>query len=813
MIPPKIILSGNRFAAQQYLGQGKEFLRRLKHEMGFQDLSQGEAYHELHDEYGTLLARIQIEHRFGESVIKVYAPTVVIEEEVAREREDEESEMARFFVKCIRPTAEGEDPEDPLFMFQPQEQEYDYFWVEFNKETGKVKVWRAEFFPEDLKQVGRIEKQPWWSATPDIHYNNYGGKSFELKGKRFVGYTGCVGLLFRMHEEVHRVGPDLENNSGIDFFVAPVLYWPNYHKFHLLNSDFDGQHIAWYFYRQYPHWVLLATGEYDWRFSKAEVYVCKIVGLEAEMIASSPRMSCHGAFGYSSDRSLLTSIHEDDVGSPWVSKKMRQRSFSALDQYHQMSQGAHAGLDIESVSESGLALKITLYQNHYHTLAKLTYRFMTEEEAAQQEGYLWHRWRGKIEEEELGISSSKMLVWDKDGSKAVDSLNMVYDISSYQRFPVLEHINYVYGPKVPSASRFGYGPFEIQIWMLDYIVANVNKIGGLWNPQFFWSRSTNPTGGRASIYNKEIDFEVDIFGISDIKRRMKMGELGHCVYVYQTQRNASAYRWQDGTDKYPDAVLPWGSRGYTWIFPYYHSSYIYANTPISYDDRNLGFEWYDMFNDMNGTGCEIFCPNVIQFKGEKTRSIDQSRGTFWSDGEGTLSPPPERVYTYETLMWKPWERSGILWLRRELFGASPPEGASLSLAHEVMHDSSEFSAPMPSAEEDWNLMSAPTLSSFLQKRSYREGSDGHGDISIKATDGENSIEGMVDDAYEYFFMDDRSTEDSQGVFMLTKIGTERKFYHFWDYNSSMQDVTDQIMEGLGYTTNREKARIHCIGLA
>ena len=140
----------------------------------------------------------------------------------------------------------------------------------------------------------------------------------------------------------------------------------------------------------------------------------------------------------------------------------------------------------------------------------------------------------------------------------------------------------------------------------------------------------------------------------------------------------------------------------------------------------------------------------------------------------------------------------------------------LSDADEIMLASDAFSCPLPSASEDWDMYGTSQSSGgrpvIAQKSSSRSASCENKDRHLHITNGSSLVSGVdADDATQIFFMDDRSTKDSQGVFIMSRSGTGRKFYHFWD-NEQPVDVTEDILEGLGFTTPQQRVSIQCIGV-
>ncbi len=842
--------------AGHYRGHGREFLRRLERGMDFQGLQQAESTHEIVDQDGNLEAVIHVHSIFGQNVITIYCPPLIEEEEPEREEEVAvRSRKARFFIKLLRYKEHDEDEEKDVVeqymedMFG-QQYEYDYYWVEFDKKTDEVLVYsvnhdgefKAQPFPKDFEKVGtRIQV-----GRLIINYNNYGGKSFERHGQRLVAYTGVVGLLYQGHSLVKEIGPDIENNTGVDTRNQTLdIYFPNYHKFHILNADDHGLYIAWYYYRQYPFWYNTHAGEHDRRFSKIEIYVGKVLGQTPEnmMVGFNPKMTVIGGSSHSG-RDGLTSLIEDGSDAGWINGRIGGTTFAGMFNSHkQFPQSAHSKLDLISCSGFGQDLRVTAFQNHHNTLVKATYRFRTEEEWEEIKDNVFMipitrgRWVGIITDEGADtIAESKSLVWSKQGSSQADGITYKMVAESHKKFQILN-----YKKNWRDNTRFANFRDMIGCGVdtcsaTDTIITNYPtgwfRISTHFS--FMWGTSWSPTEGRKRAIDREIKLlpgpfsnEYELKGLA--RRIRKEGEVGNAHYYERHQRNALASSWQHGTPSRPNATMPCvGHRGTARMgcartrFYHYDVGYVYGNTSRCFDDYNFGFEWFEMYNDKYTTGCEILHPNHLHIKSRFVESRDNSRGAyFFHHTPGSVSSQ-KRVR--RPAGSANWSIGGTLHLDRHMYDNTSPIGVFPNICEleSIMLMQSDFSASLPSANERWERhvrlsVWGEVLGYFdrgqeASKSSSRTSYYFIDEKKTLMTDGVSPITSASDYQHENFFMDDRSTEDSQGVFMLEKEGAEIKFYHFWDSASSLRNVTDEIFKQLGLTTSQDKARVHCIGL-
>ena len=830
MIPPKISLEGNEFRAMSMLGMGREFLRQLKERMEYRGLTQDQRTIRYDD--GRI---IHVQRRFGESHITIFWPEYLIIEEEEEEEEEEEGEPGRFFVKIS--SNNGDDT---------------YYWVIFekipdNEEELSVKVESVgqrmdgeDALPEDIKE---------------IEEHNYGGKSFDVSYEdgegnqrhfRFIGYTGEKPFLFRDGKEVYQGEPENEEagyHSGISIGSSFIA---NFHKFHILNKDNEGQYVAWYYYRQVPNFTLAGTSLRDLRQTRAKVDVCKILFNEDCDVMPSPRMDCRGGIGHAADESWLTAHTKDEAGDSFFRKHLYTSNEARINRAKQFQQGAHAGLDLVKCKNFGSSVEVTMYQNYRNGLGLVTYRLPTETELDDPDRPgTWPDNMCLFVKTDI-VPTGESLYWTNEGSTSVKTLDYYFEVFAHRKYPVHFSRKVDEDPQNPRTywrSR-GWGSCSSMncfSWQTEwqnttgkYRPMHVHPDSKYWYS--FGARSgliitLGGTGGRIAICKKGLDFNPEFWGkLSSVHYRA--GEMANTARYTNDQKGLEGTLtevWSYGriydpeTDTWsfpnmsllPDATFCGIEQGSPMVINRFarhvRSGYVRAKTHEAHDINDFQFDWDDMYKDEEDTGCKIFHPNIIQQKGRHIRSLDSSRASYFRC-ETLLSPGEQTRSTSMTSIY--WRRGYIEDAGRHLSYSAGGPLPSTGQAEEVMLMDKDFSLPLQ--DSGWSMNSRVESGAQITVGNKMGGGSQFHDYEqydLFLTDGYGSISDLPNDCEKYYYMDDRSTDDTQGVFMMTKCGSKRRFFHFWKNGETFKEVTDQVLEGLGIETEKEQEKIELIGLA
>ena len=797
-IPPKITLTGDRDRGVHYLGFARnKMIPELENEMDFRGLRQ---YEKVYAEDDGTLVLVSQQHFNGlrQSFIHIHAPFDVDVPDVGAVEERFPYFRGKFFIKFTI----GKKKEIPGIYnpnFDPEPWIYGYAWVLFDKK-GNVEVHR--FSPDKhIEQVGRkIEYAKFTSGVlPDLNYNNFAGKVFEVKGKRFVGYTGCVPLLFREGALLEKGTPEMENeHEGLHFAMAPDFYWGNFHKFHILNSDGEGQSVAWYYLRQVPNFIEQRIGcILDMRYPRTKVLPCKIRGDDAEFASMAPLFDCRGSSRISFEENVWHKYKADDRGSTRLVTLTKNVQCYGGGEKFRLPTGFYCGLDIISVTGVGAQTRVKLYTNYFQGVGISEYRLRTLEEMEEHGHTAAVRLTGER------VDTAKSLYWTKQGSSAVETMTINYEAEAYQKYASESWDTRWDHPAGPGRNRLDLIPpgcHDVMPYCLDQI--RVNSPGGVlfdwvWGvPYGLHWQINRATGTRGVVYliRREAEFQTPFWG--RISRKiLRMGDYA----------NAHAYLRYESNElvTVPCNSLYWnelycclGARqsGLAYYKPRTMvGDFDYGSTRVNWceirDGDDFSFPLMDFYNGKYQDVVRLFSPNIMLGKGRGKSSFCNTAASY----KFSRHNRPRKSCAGHA-------------------GREPDFPSVEQMYENVLLREGEYSVGSIRDKTKWGVGGLWNGMPMVYNVSASE-SESSNDTETYFTDGKENLE-LPDDGMEYYFMDDRSVEeDSHGVFLAVRKGfSEWRFFHFWEDAGTIKEYTEEILKGAGLDSPQGRASIQCIGV-
>lgn len=798
-VPPKISFQGDRFKASLLQGEARELLRKLLGDMEFQGLKQGSKTLRYDD--GTV---ISAEHRFGESVLNIYCPEISVPSEEKKKEEEERKEGDRFFVRYIS----GKKDDIPGVYSADQDPDpykYSFVWVVFEEDDQGQTVVKTKsgMIPEEFRDVGQ-KKRSLDSKKPSLYYNNFSAKSFEEKTKkddlggdesdeesiRFVGYTGCVPMLFREEEKVYEGSPKLEDNSELVGFAD--FYYGNFHKFHILNRDDDGVYLAWYYYREQPYYYEGVFCLYDMRYAKAMVDVSKITGDKAEKVVNSPRLECRGSIGVNTPEESWHRYKVDSEGKSFAGSIDKDASCIGMGTHLRVPQGANAGFDLVECRESGENVRVTLYTNISQGLAKATYRQRKEDDDPPPSLDFPHA----VRFDEEYVSEAYSLYWDSEGSVSYKTLTANYELEAYLKFGSFkEKNNYTVGSNYWQSGPFGFCGSSHTTCMEDNnknVKSGVPYDNHMWTMPFYWDKNNTDASGRFEGVRRRLEFAVPFWKKFSrrIYREAKLANahIHHvlCRHPYYNYQDCSEFNiYRDCCEKAEKNGSQLASGQFPRIYSY---GYIFGTVPHVRDELDFNFDRDTHYNGKGAPACEVMFPNMILSKGTRTYSKNHAFANYYRKDKEKISSSYQWDCNY------PKETTAT---KEQLY-------------EEALLHHEEFSGPIERTE--WIESTGEWSDGSFSYDARTSASSSDDEYEAFFTDGHNAFE-LPNDGTEYFFMDDRGTTESQGVFIAVNLANTWKFFHFWEDSNTLTEVTDTVLEGVGAKDDPQRmAAIQCIGL-
>jgi hypothetical protein len=168
--PSKIILSGDKDCARNFMGAAQSQLRILKNEMKFQDLEQGARQTRLNEK---VIVNNTINH--GIETVEIYCEP---EEKPEEEKEEEGQIVGRFFARVRRGGLYRESGDVKSY---DEVVDYEYYWIHIKREKGKFKIGTTLVESGDKNRYGISLKLTLWALTNlPLHMAHAATKSFML---------------------------------------------------------------------------------------------------------------------------------------------------------------------------------------------------------------------------------------------------------------------------------------------------------------------------------------------------------------------------------------------------------------------------------------------------------------------------------------------------------------------------------------------------------------------------------------------------------------------------------------------------------